>query len=220
MMIVPPYSFVVTGWVSGTTPLLLFYSALNTSMSGLLILSLSCLLGLCLPEVMVLTDQNFDGYVAQNEVVLVEFYAPWCSHCKKLEPEYDEASQQLGPDEGKLAKVDTTVEKKLGERFKIQGYPTLKLFRNGNPSDYKDGRTAANIVGYMQKQSGPAVKELKDASQLKAFIPTDEGADPVVVAFAESGTCVHNPNSPGTPTDQTHSLATPPPPPPKKKSPS
>ena len=156
-------------------------------MSGLLILSLLCILGLSLSKVAVLTDDNFDGYLQKNDVVLVEFYAPWCGHCKKLEPEYDAASEQLGPDEGKLAKVDATVEKKVGERFKIQGYPSLKLFRNGNPSDYEGGRTAASIVGYMRKQSGPAVKELKDASQLKAFIPTDEGADPVVVAFAESG---------------------------------
>jgi protein disulfide-isomerase A1 len=141
-------------------------------------------LGLSYAEVEVLTEDKFDDFIAQNDLVLVEFYAPWCGHCKKLEPEYDKASKELEGTGAILAKVDATIEKKLGERFEVQGFPTIKLFRSGKPSPYESGRTAKDIVGYMKKQLGPAVKALDSTEALEAFIPDEATADPVVVGFA------------------------------------
>ncbi|CAD5122607.1 DgyrCDS11019 [Dimorphilus gyrociliatus] len=133
-------------------------------------------------RVLVLEDGNFDHAVSNNEFILVEFYAPWCGHCKQLAPEYAKAAQKLF-DEGspvKLGKVDATVEKKLAEKFKIGGFPTLKFFRNGNPTDYKGGRQANDIVNWVTKKSGPPAINLENVEAAKAFVDKD---DVVIVGF-------------------------------------
>eukprot|EP00056_Hartaetosiga_gracilis_P001425 m.44846 g.44846 ORF g.44846 m.44846 type:complete len:506 (+) comp10636_c0_seq1:132-1649(+) len=121
--------------------------------------------------VIVATDATFDEIVAANENALVEFYAPWCGHCKALAPEYVSAAKTLEEDSvnAVLVKVDCTVEEKLASRFGVQGYPTLKFFRNGEPTDYSGGRTAADIVFFLKKKSGPPATTLADVAGAEAF---------------------------------------------------
>lgn len=63
-----------------------------------------------------------------------------------------------------LGKVDATIEKKLGERFGVQGFPTLFFFKNGEKTDYTGGRTSDTIVSWILKKSGPPSAEVTCAS--------------------------------------------------------
>ncbi|RWS16392.1 Protein disulfide-isomerase A4-like protein [Dinothrombium tinctorium] len=116
-------------------------------------------------EVLVLNADNFDRVVYTKPVILVEFYAPWCGHCKALEPEYAKAAKILKENEPKvvLAKVDATVEETLSKRFEISGYPTLFYFKNGEKYEYDGPRTASGIVDYMREKADPNYVPPKDA---------------------------------------------------------
>jgi protein disulfide-isomerase A1 len=136
--------------------------------------------------VYVLGEDNFDSFVKENEHVLVEFYAPWCGHCKSLAPEYASAAQSLASagKAVKLAKVDATVHSALGNKFGVQGYPTLKFFRSGAPIDYDGGRKSAEILAWVEKKSGPVSAELNSKEAVTTFAGR-EGAN--VVAYVKSG---------------------------------
>ena len=99
--------------------------------------------------VLVLTQRNFSRTVSSPEPTLVEFYAPWCGHCKRLAPEYKRAATELArmgvP--ASLAKVDATVETQLATQYEVKGYPTLKLFRNGEDKEYTGTRDIRGEVG-------------------------------------------------------------------------
>ncbi|KAB0796262.1 hypothetical protein PPYR_10323 [Photinus pyralis] len=126
--------------------------------------------------VAVLTDDTFDEYIGSRDYVLVEFYAPWCGHCKSLAPEYAKAAQILSEAESPitLAKVDATQQNALAEKYKVSGYPTLKFFKNGSPIPYTGGRVAEGIVIWLNKRIGPSAQDLKSPEDTKALIDQNE----------------------------------------------
>jgi len=125
--------------------------------------------------VLTLDHSNFSDIVSKHDFIVVEFYAPWCGHCKKLAPEFEKAASILSSHDPPviLAKVDANeeVNKPLATEFEVQGFPTIKILRNGGKQaqEYKGPREADGIVDYLKKQSGPAsaeIKSVEDASRL------------------------------------------------------
>jgi protein disulfide-isomerase A1 len=135
-------------------------------------------------DVVVLTEDNFDDTINGNEYVLVEFYAPWCGHCKSLAPEYAKAATTLkkGDTGVVLGMVDATEHRELGSRFGVQGFPTLKFFRGGNAGDYDGPRKADGIVNWVKKKTGPPCVTVTSEEQLEALKEEND-----VLAFAVFG---------------------------------
>ena len=103
--------------------------------------------------VITLTSATFDKRVLKDEAIwMVEFFAPWCGHCKALAPEWKRAAAELAPRGVKLGAVDCTAPESepLCGRFGVQGFPTILTFGRdkGSPATYEGERKADAIVAY------------------------------------------------------------------------
>ncbi|KAH9877785.1 hypothetical protein J1614_003002 [Plenodomus biglobosus] len=112
-----------------------------------------------------LEPNNFDDVVLKSgKPALVEFFAPWCGHCKNLAPVYEELAGafQHASDKVSVAKVDADAHKSLGKRFGVTGFPTLKWFdgKSDKPTDYSGGRDLESLTNFITEKSGikPKVK--------------------------------------------------------------
>ncbi|KAJ8450298.1 hypothetical protein Cgig2_004755 [Carnegiea gigantea] len=126
--------------------------------------------------VLTLDHSNFSDTIAKHDFIVVEFYAPWCGHCKKLAPEYEKAASILSSHDPPivLAKLDANEDsnRELASKYAVRGFPTLKILRNGGKSiqDYKGPRDAEGIVEYLKKQSGPPSTEIKSVEDATAVV--------------------------------------------------
>ncbi|XP_024963293.1 protein disulfide-isomerase like 2-1-like [Cynara cardunculus var. scolymus] len=118
-------------------------------------------LSLAVADVVVLTEDSFEKEVGQDRGALVEFYAPWCGHCKKLAPEYEKLGASFKKSKSVLiGKVDCDEHKGVCSKYGVSGYPTIQWFPKGSlePKKYEGARTAIALIEYVNLEGGTNVK--------------------------------------------------------------
>ncbi|KAK4565289.1 hypothetical protein LTR86_003906 [Recurvomyces mirabilis] len=132
-----------------------------------------------------------DQIEKSNHTSLIEFYAPWCGHCKSLQPAFEKAAKSLSG----LAKVgavncDAEENKPFCGTMGVKGFPTLKIVRPGKkvgrPSveEYQGGRTAKAMVDAVVERIPNHVARLKGVEYLDWL----EGDRSKAILFTEKGT--------------------------------
>lgn len=138
-----------------------------------------------------LIPSNFDSVVLDSgKPALVEFFAPWCGHCKTLAPTYEELASKFAfaSDKVVIGKVDADEHKALGKKYGVQGFPTLKWFdgKSKKPEDYDGGRDLESLSAWITKKTGlkpktvPSSVVILDDISFKDKVGGDQN---VIVAF-------------------------------------
>ncbi|KAL1864574.1 hypothetical protein Daus18300_007589 [Diaporthe australafricana] len=138
--------------------------------------------------------KNYESLIAKsNHTSIVEFYAPWCGHCKNLQPAYEKAAKNLAG----LAKVaavdcDDDANKPFCGTMGVQGFPTLKIVRpgakKGRPvvEDYQGPRSAKGIVDAVVEKINNHVQRVSD-KEIDSFLSTKNESAKAIL-FTEKGT--------------------------------
>jgi thioredoxin 1 len=92
---------------------------------------------------LIVTDESFDNVLKTHDLVLVDFWAPWCGPCLKMSPILDEISEERGLWVGKL-NVDENPIKSL--EYSVSSIPYMVLFKSGKPVKYITGAKPKHIM--------------------------------------------------------------------------
>jgi len=141
-------------------------------------------------HIVTLTSENFDEVVSRSAgVTFVEFYAPWCGHCKKLEPELEKAAKELHGSVVKICKMNAeeAENRPIAKKYGVSGFPTLRVFAEGKLlRDYgRGGRSARHIVSYLKRLMTPSVIDLSSDKAL-TFASNGNGDNPVYLLLGGS----------------------------------
>jgi protein disulfide isomerase family A protein 3 len=122
--------------------------------------------------VKVVVAEEFNSIVNdETKDVLIEFYAPWCGHCKSLAPKYEELATKLADDTDiVIAKMDATAND-VPPNYEVKGFPTIYFAPKGsksNPKRFEGGREVDDFIKYLAKESTTPLKGYgRDGKKLK-----------------------------------------------------
>lgn len=98
---------------------------------------------------------------------LIMFYAPWCGHCKKLEPVWNHVAHALYGTDIRVGRVDCTRFTAVATEFVIKGFPTVMFVKGDQRHSYKGDRVKEEIVGYAIRMSAPPIQYISSTQHLK-----------------------------------------------------
>eukprot|EP00282_Hemiselmis_andersenii_P043389 CAMPEP_0172074654 /NCGR_PEP_ID=MMETSP1043-20130122/15531_1 /TAXON_ID=464988 /ORGANISM="Hemiselmis andersenii, Strain CCMP441" /LENGTH=139 /DNA_ID=CAMNT_0012735337 /DNA_START=30 /DNA_END=446 /DNA_ORIENTATION=+ len=101
-------------------------------------------------DVVELDDDNFDR-LTQEGVWFINFYAPWCGHCKRIMPVWEKAGTEMQNSGIKFARIDADAETETTERFKIQAYPTFKIVDKKKVVDYRGDHQLDSFIRFAKE---------------------------------------------------------------------
>jgi protein disulfide-isomerase A6 len=104
-----------------------------------------------------LNGANFGQWREAANYVFIEFYAPWCSHCKQFSPVYESLARVFeGESSVLIAKVDATEEEGLAQQYGVTGFPTLIFLSKGDPLQdvYLGPRDLSSLVRHLNEKAG------------------------------------------------------------------
>ncbi|CAG9534515.1 unnamed protein product [Cercopithifilaria johnstoni] len=106
--------------------------------------------------------------VKNDGLWFVDFYAPWCIHCKRLTPIWEHVGHALADCQSlvRVAKLDCTRYTNIASALNIRGYPTIIFFRNGKEIVYEGERKKESIIDFAVKAAGPVVGVIENVQQL------------------------------------------------------
>lgn len=98
-----------------------------------------------------LNADNIDTAIKSHKILMIKFYVPWCPHCKKLGPKYEKAARILQKDglDSLLASVDCNDQREVCTRFKVTGYPTVLVFKDGENKEYEGSYSAKRMAKFV-----------------------------------------------------------------------
>ena len=114
-----------------------------------------------------LNETNFKETYEKNDIVVIDFWAPWCGPCQAFGPIFEEVSDQVT--DVKFGKVNTEVEQGIAAYFQIRSIPTLIIIRDGIELFRHSGMVSANDLGEIVKK----VKEV-DMEEVERLIKEEE----------------------------------------------
>ncbi|XP_030749194.1 protein disulfide-isomerase TMX3 [Sitophilus oryzae] len=121
--------------------------------------------GILTSRVLELTDR-FPEIRKDGGMWLVQFYAPWCGHCKKLEPIWMHVAQALAKTNIRVGKVDVTRFPSVANEFKAYGTPTIKFLKPDSEHTFYGDRSKDVLVNYAIRMSLPPVQEITKSDVL------------------------------------------------------
>ncbi len=108
-----------------------------------------------------INDDDFDAVVHRGDLVLVDFWAPWCGPCHAIAPVLEE----LAGDYGKaltVAKLNVDANQRKAAQFGVRAIPTLVLFKDGNPVETLVGlQTRSSLIAAIERARGEYAETTK-----------------------------------------------------------